>query len=246
MRNPSVPHVDPSSGEQLLLSPLSYCEICTTPISASYSYCYSCNVARTTLGDEYPDIVVPLTYAGATAQSNRDVYGYKDVPPNAGGVRRLSILVYFFVTRHAKCLEHVAGIPLTSVIAVPSSKGRKDHPLRNFRQYFAERMLDLDAVFVGRPRTQRGTSISPGDFQLSRRVDGEHVLVLEDTWVQGTNAVSLAVAAKRAGAKFVTVLPLARMVDGRYSVTGQWLDTAAAEIPFDPDFCPVTRGDCPV
>lgn len=246
MRNPAVPHVDSSTGERLLLSPLSYCDICTTPISSSYSYCYKCNSARVSFGQEFPDIVVPLTYAGATAQSARDVYKYKDDPPSDGGIRRLSILLYFFVSRHAKCLENVAGIPLTSVIAVPSSKGRRNHPLRNFMPYFPERMLDVDARFIGEPRKARGNAIQPDDFELSRRVDREHVLVLEDTWVQGSNAVSLAVAAKRAGAGFVSVLPIARMLDSRFAITGQWLDTPAAETAFDPDFCPVGRGDCPV
>lgn len=246
MRNPAAPHVDPSTGERLLLSPLSYCEICTTPIDSSYSYCYKCNSAQAAFGTEFPDIVVPLTYAGATAQSTRDVYKYKDPQPSEGGVRRLSILLYFFVSRHAKCLEHVVGLPLSSVIAVPSSKGRQNHPLRNFMQYFPPRMLTVDARFIGEVRTARGNSIRPEDFELTRRVDDEHVLVLEDTWVQGGNAVSLAVAAKRAGAARVTVLPLARMLASSYSLTSQWLDTPVAENPFDPDFCPVSRGDCPV
>ena len=245
MRNPSVPHVDATTGERLLLAPLSYCAICSAPISSAYVYCYKCNAAQASFGEEFPDIVVPLTYAGATAQSSRDVYKYKDEQPSEGGVRRLSILLYFFVSRHSKCLEHAVGAPLDSVVAVPSSKGRQNHPLKNFLQYFPPRMLTLDARFVGVPRIKRGNSIRPEDFELTRRVDGEHVLVLEDTLVQGGNAISLAVAAKRFGAVNVTVLPLARMLDSTYALTSQWLDSSVSENPFDPDFCPVSRGDCP-
>lgn len=245
MRNPAIPHFDPKTGDSLLVSPLSYCRICTTPIPSEYSYCYQCNSAKEQYGSEFPNLVIPLTYAGSTGQSLRDVYKYKEIPPSDGGVRRLSILLYFFVSRHGRCLENVSAIPLTSVVAVPSSKGRDDHPLRKFRRYFPDRMLEVDATFVGQRRGTRGSSISPDDFKLTKRVDDEHVLILEDTWVKGSNAVSLAIEAKRMGAAHVTVLPLARLLNTNYSVTGDWLDTETANLPFDPDFCPVTRGECP-
>jgi hypothetical protein len=56
-----------------------------------------------TIGDEMPTLVVPLTYAEATQQLRRDVYGYKGIPSSTGVVvehdsqprpRGLALLTY--------------------------------------------------------------------------------------------------------------------------------------------------------
>lgn len=248
MRNPSRPHIDPRTGTQLFFGPLGYCSICTTPVSSQYIYCPACNSARTEFGDELPELVVPLTYAGSTGQSKHDVYKYKDVPPSSGAVRRLSILLGFFSGMHSGCIRRSTGDSINTVISVPSGQGREDHPLIKFRNlYFPASMQTAEARFVGavRPTGHRATSIEPDDFAVSRSLEGEHVLIFEDTWVKGQNANALAIRAKRDGASRVSVLSIARLLDPSFGPTGQWMATAASEIPYDPYFCPVTRGDCP-
>ena len=71
------------------------------------------------------------------------------------------------------------------------------------------------------------------------------MLVLEDAWVAGNNALGLAIQAKRNGAARVTVLSIGRYLRDDDEITAAWKDTAAAKQPFDPLFCPVTRGACP-
>jgi hypothetical protein len=196
-------------------------------------------------GTEMPDLVVPLTYAGATSQSRQDVYNYKDKDPGGGSIRRLTILVWMFVHKHAECIRRHSGTTVTSLVTVPSGKNRQPHPLDNFRRYFPQGLSKTSATYVGSVRQGRASTINPNDFALVGSVAGEHVLVLEDSWVAGNNALGLAIQAKRSGAERVTVLSIARYLRDEDELTAEWKETAAAKHPFDPLFCPVTRGACP-
>ncbi|MDP9885497.1 hypothetical protein J2W21_003020 [Sinomonas atrocyanea] len=193
-----------------------------------------------------PEVVVPLTYAGATPQSRRDVYGYKGDPPNLAAVRRLSILMYYFTVAHWGCIQRFTRMPVTSVVTVPSGRGRKPHPLEEFvTHYFSKDLLNNEATFVGQPREGRGDGIRPDDFGFTHDPKDQHVLVVEDSWVSGSNALSVAIQARRAGAMGASVLCLARYLREDDQVTKRWSATDAARKPFDPSFCPVTRGECP-
>lgn len=245
MRNPARSHEDRSTGTRLVFSLLDYCELCTAPVETGYTYCYPCKIAYDKFGDEMPLVMVPLVYAGATEQSKCDVYDYKGTPPSAWGTYRLSVVTKFFSKYHSGCIRKHTGVPLNTVVTVPSGKGRVPHPLDNFLRYFPEEMTTAAAEYIGPKRTNRATSIEPSNFVFSRTLAGEHVLILEDSWVQGNNALAMAIQAKRSGAENASILSIARFVDPRHALTATWMKTAAASIPYDPTFCPVTRGECP-
>lgn len=76
------------------------------------------------------------------------------------------------------------------------------------------------------------------------RVDGRHVLVLDDMWTTGSNAQSAALALRRAGAAAVSVMVLARWLNPGYGMTGEFIKTRLQR-DYDPDICPVTGGTCP-
>lgn len=246
MRNPGRPVLPKVGDPHPALPTLHYCSLCSTPVFTQYSHCRPCKWALDEHGDQMPGLVVPLTYAGATPQSRRDVYGYKASPPNNWAVRRLSILMYYFTELHRPCIRRATGNGITSVVSVPSGRNRVPHPLADFLRAFPPELRKTSARFVGEARNARANGIAPADFAFDARLDGEHVLILEDSWVSGSNAVSLALQARRHGATNVSVLTLARFIDPNYPVTSSWMATAAANEPYDPLFCPVTRGPCPV
>lgn len=72
---------------------------------------------------------------------------------------------------------------------------------------------------------------------------GQHVLVVEDTWVSGDKAQSATLALKAAGAMRVTILCVTRWL--RYD----WLDhrelIETLTEPYDAARCPVTGSFCP-
>jgi hypothetical protein len=244
MRNPGRPIPTGTGNAGATLPSLDYCELCVKPIEFGYSRCYRCHSAAGSFSSEMPDFVVPLTYAGATEQSRRDVYDYKGTPANSSAVRRLSILTYYFTQLHSGCIRRLSGAGLTSVVSVPSGRNRDPHPLDQFLRYFPQNLMKTRAVFTGAPRNGRASGISPDDFGFEASPIKDHLLILEDSWVSGSNAISLAIQAKRQGAAHVSVLSLARYL-GAEPVTNEWLHTAAAKEPYDPFFCPVTRGSCP-
>lgn len=72
---------------------------------------------------------------------------------------------------------------------------------------------------AGLTRAQRRTNVA-GAFEVKRRheVDGRHVLLIDDVLTTGATASACSAVLKRAGAKRVTVLTLAR-ADRRKSLT---------------------------
>lgn len=246
MRNPGLP-IDPAEARADLISPsLTYCPVCAIPIFDNWALCKPCATAHGQLADdELPGTIAFLTYAGATPQSMTDVYEYKHDPPSNSAEIRLAVLVFFFVGIHGRCLSVNARQPISSVLSVPSGRGRTPHPLDNFLRYFPDEWKTVTASFTGPIRNVRATGIHPEYFELSRSVAGEHVLILEDSWVQGRNALSLAASARRHGAVEVSVLSIARILDQSFGANVPWLRTTAAASLYDPAFCPVTRGACP-
>lgn len=76
-------------------------------------------------------------------------------------------------------------------------------------------------------------------------IHGEHVALLEDTWVQGGHAQSAAAALFHAGAAEVTVIPIARRLVSDFPDTSAFLSRRTRR-EYDLDLCPVTGSDCPV
>jgi hypothetical protein len=73
-------------------------------------------------------------------------------------------------------------------------------------------------------------------------VEGGHVLILDDTWVSGSNVQSAALAVRAAGATRITVLAI-----GRWCRT-DWQpcrDLLSLTSPYDAALCPITGGSCP-
>jgi phosphoribosylpyrophosphate synthetase len=76
------------------------------------------------------------------------------------------------------------------------------------------------------------------------KVDGAHVLVVDDTWVSGGTAQSVAVALKDAGARAVTILCVARWLRWDWSSTPAFVEEYLTA-PYEPLVCPVTGDECP-
>jgi hypothetical protein len=82
--------------------------------------------------------------------------------------------------------------------------------------------------------------VSSGHHDQARR---RHVLVVEDTWVSGAKAQSVALTLKDAGASNVTVLAIGRWL--RYDWNDHKTFIEELHEPYDAQVCPVTGGRCP-
>ncbi|MFC0864794.1 phosphoribosyltransferase [Sphaerimonospora cavernae] len=231
------------------------CEVCAVPVERQYSRCYRCHQDLLNARVPVAQRVVPLTYAVYGEQSNSDMHRYKDPMPDLqrsrnASFQRVLLLVLGFALNHAECIDHVTGMPVTRLVTVPSLRGRPGrHPLALVSEALPLhwKRVDLQAV-PGVPEDRRRT-INPDHFLLPapQEVRGQHVVILEDTWVQGGHAQSAAASVLRAGAAEVTVVAIARRIrlDSQRSTVEKHLHQILQGAEYNIEICPVTGGPCP-
>ncbi|KAB8197871.1 hypothetical protein FH608_004985 [Nonomuraea phyllanthi] len=195
-----------------------------------------------------------MTYAVVGTQADRDMYRYKDPMPDNQRLRnpsyqRLLLLLLGFARTHAPCLDVGARKPVTGMTVVPSLRGRLGpHPLAALAAVLPRcwAPVGLEAVLGISESRRRETR--PDHFLVHdpAAVAGEHILVVEDTWVQGGHAQSAAAALLLAGAADVTIVVLARRIrtDYQRSLMEASLRQILADREYSLDLCPVTGGRC--
>ncbi len=215
------------------------CRICRAPVD-KYHYCYSCDQHRRS-GLPLADRVGFLTYAAKGSQAYQIMYGYKSARPLDQHRLLVQLMLGMGALVHSTCLARVTRHPVDRWAVVPSTKVLPNvHPLRRL----ITPMIGLPSectLAIGHPNSR---CLDPGSFMAVEPLHGEHVLVIDDSWVTGAYAQSAAVALKQAGAERVSVFVPARILDSAFSVTKTFLaDHPAGD--FDAARCPWTFGECP-
>jgi hypothetical protein len=169
-------------------------------------------------GGSLADAVMPVAYAVKGGQLAADLWRYKDGVSAAGeklaARERLSAALRDFLRDHGRCAWQAAGMaaPPGRVAVVPSGQGRPgSHPLA----WLVASCVTLPAVplTARAPDVPRGREIGLGWLRVGGAVAGQGVLVIDDTWVSGGSAQSVAMALKLAGAARVAIVVLGRHVD---------------------------------
>jgi hypothetical protein len=228
------------------------CEVCAGP--ASGSLCGTCSWHRDRYGDRLADLVVPVAYAVRGQQSGHHMYGYKgDRSSSEDNLRDVKFLARGAAYLHRNCIVAEVGRPWAAATFVCSqNRPGAEHPVSQI----GDQVVNYDdASLLYKFQIETGPSIAvdrrdgplPDRFVLPEpwktQVDGQHVLVVDDTWVSGRNSQSVAIACKDAGASEVTILCAARWLDRAYGGHPELID----RLPplFDALSCPVTGGACP-
>lgn len=222
-----------------------FCAVCTTPVEAQYLQCFACN--QLPPGAPIADQVTPLAYGGHNAQSRQLLFGYKEsIAEIAGDNRRLlvALLIASAVQQHRPCMENLLG-PITHYVVIPSTSGRKDHPLPDLVRKFLTTRENLVEISAASTTAKAGRAVIPDKFTLNTDdLTDKHVLVIDDTWTTGSNAQSISWTAKHAGARAVTALVVARWLEPTWHPTQQFLTTHTPLPPYDDRLCPVDRLTC--
>ncbi len=219
-----------------------HCPVCTTPINPAFDKCRACEEhAASHYRDDLANLVLPLTYGGHTPQSHHLLHMYKtDIipPPDPGregfNPAQLALMIMLAgIDGHRSCIENVCG-PINHVVAVPSKKGRSSETLLKITSAIAARieapMLTLE--YLNMPITSE-RKLQPDNWRIAGSpspIDLGHVLVIEDSWVTGSTAQSIAIALKWAGASSVTILALARFLDMKWPVTAEYVLRSARSL----------------
>jgi hypothetical protein len=162
-------------------------------------------------------VVVPIGYAvrgGRLAGDLRDYKSdYADAATAGGAAGRLRELLTVFLAERGDEVWTAAGMRAgpTAAAVVPSGQGRAGpHPLADLARSSARIPLIGLSIAV---REIHDRGINPNWVRVGDVVTDADVLVIDDTWVSGGSAQSVAVALKLAGARRVAVVVLGRHVN---------------------------------
>jgi hypothetical protein len=222
------------------------CPVCRGPRDPQYALCYRCNGARSQSGGLLADAVVPVSYSPDDGQHYYQLRVYKSpTSPNQLALFRLAVLAMVFTQRHRPCLERAAGGRFTHVAAVPSTRARTGtHPLVGI----------LTAIYPSLPHVGAVANTAYGNtrefardrFYVEQFAPNApaRVLILEDLWVTGGRAQSLAYALRTAGATSVIVVALGRQINKGYQPASPILE-AIRNVPFSMDRCALDDFNAP-
>jgi hypothetical protein len=183
-------------------------------LTAGWDRCYACTRLVHSL-----DAIVPISYSVAREKLNAALAGYK----REGGLRAaalsadLAVILDNFLEFHEGCVALAAGVDTFDLVTtVPSGDRGRDatHPLRSIvgemvarTQSRYQRLLHRSDVGCLHRRFDRRRFIS------RRRLEGERILLVDDTWTTGASAQSAAAALREAGASTVAALVIGRHIN---------------------------------
>lgn len=224
--------------ENFMLSPRAGPGVCTTcfNLTDGYARCYACAHQPSLI-----DAVAPISYSVAHEQLHHALASYKRLSGDIA--RRLGIqlaaLLWRYLDTHERCVARAAGAEAFPIVTtVPSGDQERDrqHPLRWIVADVVGPTRERHELVLRRSESDVDARAFDADKYVAlRALNGESVLLIDDTWTTGANAQSAAAALRAAGAG-----PIGAVVIGRHVNRG-WHDNdrhlQALERPFDWSGC---------
>ena len=206
-------------------------------MTRGFDRCFACSAAPPAL-----DAVVPISYSVADGPLHRALAGYKRRHDGLSAYlqEELAAVLSQFLELHEPCIANRVGVDrFTTVTTVPSGNRLRDecHPLHWVVGEFT------DATGERHERLLRRTSVAserrtvdPARYEAVRSLDGEAVLLIDDTWTTGASVRSAALALRRAGAGPVAAVVIGRFLNRGWDRNDIRLRTLRMR-PFDWDRC---------
>ena len=181
----------------------SVCRYCHGACDPNYEQCFPCLEAARSIGAVE---ILPISMSVDGDLLHRHLRGYKD--DRSAEVRgrmslRLAALVSVFIEHHRNCVGE-----FDSVVTVPSpGRVAVEAVVRRVRSLVDGYRPALGATGVGSKNELRTDR-----FEVLRAVQGERVLVLDDTFTRGPTLFSAVGALREAGAVIVGPVVVGRHV----------------------------------
>lgn len=126
----------------------------------------------------------------------------------------MAALLAYFLRLHGRCIASTAGDDWDILTTVPSTSGRLGvHPLTQAIARVAVLSQQYERLLTRGPAVVGHNQASDDAFQLRRRLAGERVLIIDDTFTSGARAQSAASAINLNGGVTVAVLAIGRVFD---------------------------------
>jgi hypothetical protein len=149
---------------------------------------------------------------------------------------RLAAVLWRFLLAHEPHVAAASGIDAFDVVGVvPSKTSERDEARPGLRtiagtivQHTAPRFEQLlQPTNAGIP----GRYFDPGRYAAVRRLNGQSLLLIDDTWVTGSSAQSAAAALREAGAVHVACVVIGRWLRPDYGGAGARSATSTTACP---------------
>lgn len=190
------------------------CFVCGTSVAGTYPMCYQCSQAAQLL-PACADAVAAIALSVKGRQYAHELWAYKNAPSEETRAvlqLRLCALLWRWVQGHEACLARRAGVPgFDRVAVVPSTSGRTYAPLGQMVGQVVSPLVDrYSELLTYNDEAPADRSFDAQKFRPRMRLDGDSVLLIDDTWTTGGHAQSAAAVLRGAGAAAVGVLVLGR------------------------------------
>jgi hypothetical protein len=221
-----------------MLSPRRGAGVCRTcfNLTDGYDRCYACDH-----GGDSIDIVAPVSYSIAGEQLHHALAAYKrsTAPWTRALVDQLAAVLWRHLATHEPCVARGAGVdhfPLVTVVPSGHRDRETPHPLGSV---VSEIIAPTRARHVQLLRRTEWAvplhAFSPDRFAATAGLDGEPVLLIDDTWTTGASAQSAAATLKKAGSGAVAAVVIGRHLNRDWGDNDRRLRSLPT--PFDWNRC---------
>lgn len=216
------------------------CDICHGAPGSGWSRCWSC--AETTSRVSRPvEHVVPISLYRPLLQLHYVLRKYKDHPQERARHElsgKVAAVLARFLIYHGDCIAKAAGHQWDYIATVPSTHARPGpRPLE--RAIARVEWLEKRHRHVLEAGPTPVVRLKPKDdnFKVSENVDGDRILLVDDTFTSGTSVQAAASALQLAGAHVPAAVTVGRFIKPGFSEESQALWESVERLPFDFDVC---------
>lgn len=239
---PSVSDLTAGYGN-FMLAPQAGPDVCGTCFNFTngYARCYACAKNEPQLA-----VVAPISYSVAHEQLHHALAQYKR---SSAAARRLTVelaaVLWRHLSQHERCIARAAGVARFELVTtVPSGDRQRDehHPLRQIVGELVGPTRDRYKRLLVRTGLETAARcFEPEKFSAVTPLDGQAVLLVDDTWTTGASAQSAAAALKLAGAGTVAAVVIGRHLNREWHENDRRL--RGIPQPFDWNRCALCEGD---
>ncbi len=198
------------------------CRSCRSVVTGSYDRCYPC---EQNLPSDLE--VTPILMEEEGELAHRHLRGYKSHQDRDTRLilrTRLAATLSLYLRHHRRCLGE-----FDMVATVPSKRQKRDAP---------RTIVSMVGSLAGLPNAElRCTDSSIPMFEPFEDVDGQRVLVFDDTFTRGVTIAAACAAVERHGGTVIGPLVIGRYVNTRSWAPSRQLMAGLSGARFDIETC---------
>ena len=217
------------------------CQRCHNCPSPGWSLCWSCERVEAQLSKPCP-LVVPLSLYEVSYQLHYQLRNYKGDNPDLARdfTIKTAALLGYFLQLHGSCIAAAAGGTWDVITSVPSSTADRvgKHPLVTAITLVPQLRQEYEDLLQRGSAEVTHTVASDDGFVARRRLTGERILSIDDTFTSGARAQSAASVLNSAGGEVIAIVPIGRVITPGFAphVAEYWKRQTQSVFSFD-DCC---------